>query len=669
MKAALVQMGLSLALNFAASKLLTPKGPKPRDLQTTIRSGNAERFQHFGRVRVGGTLLYADWAQVGNRRRAFVLLAVSTGGITGVETWYLNGKPVEVDAGGWVQTDPWKNRIRLRLRKGRDDEYSGGDWAELRDAFPTRWTEDHRLDGVATILAEFDHVDPEQVMDVYPGGSPPEVTAVIRGAPVRDHHNDVWFYSENIPRQLRQYLLDNGLTLADLDGPVWSQAMADADELVPTQDGTRPRYHGGGSYGLAEPVKDVAGRMLAACAGHLYQTPEGLIGLRVGKYRPPELVIDARKIVSSDMGAGRDALDRVTTLVPQYVEPDLDYSETTADPWEDARAIARYGEPKPRELSLPWAQHHGQARALAKIHAAEVNPRITASQSLRFWGLRLIGQESVYLNRPELGLHMAPMRITGLSLDLDGSDGVVRVELESIDPAAFDWTAEEEGKKPAAPPRIGYTPEPILAPVLLDVRVAQDRVGLMGYQYSPVYITGKVAPLPGLVTVAQYRTPGNEWFAVASVDQETGVFRTPALTDGEVYDLRARRVRAGLSAILSGGFGDMSRDTTRYGPWTEVGGILVIANPSPPAAPALVLAEVEEGELLVIFRPALGANYARTGLYRGDTYAGAELIHWAGSPDSTVTIRVPLTATPTNYWLRSENGSGAQSAPTTVGSF
>ncbi|WP_304619086.1 hypothetical protein [Paracoccus sediminilitoris] len=76
-------------------------------------------------------------------------------------------------------------------------------------------------------------------------------------------------------------------------------------------------------------------------------------------------------------------VDRITTLVPDYIEPSLDYTATTADPWEDARAIARFGEPRPRELPLPWVQHHGQARALAKIAAARENSRITASRSGR----------------------------------------------------------------------------------------------------------------------------------------------------------------------------------------------------------------------------------------------------------------------------------------------
>ena len=41
------------------------------------------------------------------KRRAYVLLAIATGGISGVERWYLDGKPVAVDGDGYVTTPPW----------------------------------------------------------------------------------------------------------------------------------------------------------------------------------------------------------------------------------------------------------------------------------------------------------------------------------------------------------------------------------------------------------------------------------------------------------------------------------------------------------------------------------------------------------------------------------
>ena len=651
-----VNTAISLTLNIVAAKLLQPSGPKPRDMQTTVASGSADRAVHLGRVRTSGVLMYADWAMVGTDRRAFVLLAVATGGIDAVEQWYLDGKPVEVNASGWVQTDPWKGRVRLRMRTGRGAQFAGGDYADLRAAFPMRWTPAHRLDGVATFLGEFSAVKPENVVEVYQGGRPPVISAVVRGAVCASITDEPVDFTTNPVRQAYHYLASDGvgsIPRADFDIPVWNSARAACNAAEPTAGGTRPRFASGGSYLLSEPRKDVAQRIMDACGGALYLTPEGRVGVRVGTYQAPTITIERQHIVSvNDLGMGRSELDRITTLVPEYVEPSLDYTETTADHWEDAQAIARFGEPKPRELSLPFVQHHGQARALAKQRASRENPRLTASLSLRFWGLRLVGQERVFLHWPERLLNMVPMRIISLSLDLDADDGVVKVELESDDPAAYAWTAPEEGAKPAAPPRsdVHALPE-IVAPVIAGVTVSQ------------AVISGTVAPATGYIVQVQYRQSGGPWAAL-EVNQATGFFRTPPLSDGQTYEVRARWVLSGLAATAA-----ETDDLTRWGPWTTVSGIVAVANGTPPAQPVLISASRASNTITIVFEPDLGANYAQTGIWRGPTFATATFVKWVRDQSSTVTTTVQNAPAPDVYWLRSGNGSGITSAPLNIGTL
>lgn len=661
-----VGTAINLAIGAVTAKLNQPKGPKPRDLQTQVRSGAADRVQHFGKVRVGGALMFADFAEVDGTRRAFVLLAISTGGITAVDQYYLDGKPVSVDANGYVTTAPWDGgKVRLRAMTGIFPQRDGGNWGVLHSAFPMRWIAGvHRLEGVATILGEFDSVEPEDVNDVYPGGRPPEITANIRGVPCYDPTGGSDAFSLSPSRHLMHYLSTGGsgkIPVAEFAMPSWLQAIADCNNDLPTQGGTRNRYEGGGSYALNEPLKDVAARWLEAMGGNLYLTDEGLIGLRVAKLNAPVYTIDDAKVVSMDCGPGKSQLDRVTTLVPEYVEPTLDYTETTADPWEDSRAIARFGEPKPRELSLLVVQHHGQARALAKIAAARQNPRITASASLRFWGLLLMGQERVYLNRPDRGLVNVPMRITAMSLDLGSSDGVVKVELESDDAATYAWTLAEEGDKPLAPARAVHGRSPILAPVITGVDVETDG------GVPPAFIAGTVAPITSYITQVQFRPSGGAWTPV-NVNQATGYFRTPELADAQTYEVRARRLLGGINALAIG-IGGSSDDVTKVGPWTALTGIVVIANNTPPAQPVLRDAYVSGTDLVVVFEPDLGANYGATGIWRGATFASATFLKFFYDQSSLVTGRVPDIAGSQTYWLRSGNGSGVTSAPLNIGTF
>ncbi len=266
-------------------------------------------MQHFGRVRTSGTLVFSDYKVFEDpieilgmtiprgKRRAYVLLAIATGGISGVERWYLDGKPVAVDGDGYVTTPPWDGgKVRLQLRRGLPPEAAGGDWPELHAAFPTRWTaERHRLEGVATILGSFDAVKPEEINDTYPGGRPPEISAVIRGTPCHEPATGNASFTTNPIRHLLHYLSDAGtgaIPIAEFDLPSWFAAIADCNDALPGLAGPRPRYEGGGSYALNEPVKDVALRILESVGGELYLAQDGRIGVRVAKWRAPTAIID-----------------------------------------------------------------------------------------------------------------------------------------------------------------------------------------------------------------------------------------------------------------------------------------------------------------------------------------------------------------------------------------
>ncbi len=44
----LISTAINVGIGALQARLNRPKGPKPRDLQTQIRSGSADRVQHFG---------------------------------------------------------------------------------------------------------------------------------------------------------------------------------------------------------------------------------------------------------------------------------------------------------------------------------------------------------------------------------------------------------------------------------------------------------------------------------------------------------------------------------------------------------------------------------------------------------------------------------------------
>ena len=129
--AALLRVGFSLLLNLAVAKLTAPKGPRPQDVQSEIRQSNAPRSRHYGQVRTSGAVMFWEWKAEDDGRWLYKLLAISTGGIEGVERFWLNEEAVEMDGVG-VATDPWGSSVQLRSRVGRADlDLEGGAYSEL----------------------------------------------------------------------------------------------------------------------------------------------------------------------------------------------------------------------------------------------------------------------------------------------------------------------------------------------------------------------------------------------------------------------------------------------------------------------------------------------------------------------------------------------------------
>lgn len=657
----LLKTAAYVALNVGIAKITAPKGPKPRDLQTEQRDSAAQRTRHLGRVRTSGAVMFWDWARVGPQRRLFKLLAVGQGGVTAVEQVWLNDVVV-ARSGDAATTEPYDGKVSIRSRTGFGAQFSGGAYPTLSAAFAA-WTADHRLDGIGTVLGEFDAVKGEQIAEVYSGGDP-AMTMLIRGDRCYNPVSGAYAWSDNIAIQLRDVLthpIYGPLTVDDIDAPSFAQAVADCNDPMP---GGVVRYAGGGSYNLSEPVVDVAQRLSDASAGRIYMTTAGKIGFRVGKWRNPTYTIRAEHIVSLDIGPGSGEFERVTTLVPKYVAPEVDWQETTTDAWEDAAAIALYGESAARELDVPWCQNHGQARRLAKIALAKMNPAWRATLRLRFWGLLLLEEECVRLHLPELGLVDAPAWINSFAFDMDSGDGVVTVELLAADPNSFSFTALEIGQPPAKPAPIDHTAPLMPAPVITSLTVVTDDgppyIRIVVDEINGPYFIGGESRKTGAPTENR-----NDLIVQSAAPAGQVILRSVPIQDQSEYDIQI----AWYDGMVWGNIDS----TQRQSEFATVTGIDVVANTNPPAPPVVVAQSGSAGSpLIVTFEGDLGANYSRTGLYRaaaGAAFGAATLIKWSYDTSAQVTMTAPIPAAGARFWLRSENASGVKSDPVVVGNY
>ena len=658
--AAVLKTAVSLAVNMAVSKILAPKGPRPQELQSELKSSNAQRVRHLGRVRTSGAVIFWDWAHVGGERRLFKLLAVAEGGMNGVAQWYLDGEPVAVDANGYVTTEPWdKGNIRLRWRKGiQGDQWDGGDWPDLRAAFPAHWTINHRARGVGTILATFDAVGGEDISDVYSGGEP-EVSALIDGA------NSFWavdatsLHSRNPAVHLSDIMSNptyGAVSASDIDLTRLVSARTDCNASVTTAGGTRARYRSGISYALSDPIKDTAQKLLDAMGGQAWITPEGRLSVEAGIWRAPTVTIERHHIVEMEYGAGTEHINRVTTLVPSYVAPELNWQETNADPVDDAMAVARWGEGEAKGSDLLAVQHHGQAADICRQRLSRMNPARAMKIKLRAFGLRLIGERMAAVNLPQLGLVSAPFWIESLSFD--GTN--VTVDLNESDPASFDPSTINEGLPPAVAEELdrgGVT----LGTVIGSVTVITNDGG------PYIRVAGSFTSSPGLIPAGQYKRTdqAGPWTDMLREGAASGYsLRTPPLADRVQYDIR--------TFIAFAGFG-RDGDLLPKSPMATASGIEVVANGQAPGSPVVVSQSgAAGGGLSVRFRPDLGANYRRTGLYRaaaGADFSAASIVSWSYDTSVEVVMTATIPASGARFWLLSENGSGVQSGPAAVGNY
>lgn len=661
----------SQGLGVIASTLQKKQKPKtiqPEDLKTEQRNSDSQRVRILGRARASGVVLFYEWAQVGDQRALFKLIAVGQGGISGYEGFWLDEAKVEmqVDYPSWVATEQYRRHVQIQRRTGLGTQSDGGQFQDMLDAFPGQWTNLHRVNGVGCLMGRFLAAGGDDLSKVYPGGTEPKISALVRGSQCYRAVADSYTWSDNPSTQLQDVFthpIYGAVSRNDLHLPSFTQAEADCNDIVPSMDGDIRRYWSGGGYALNQPLRDIATPILDACAGELYQTTEGKIGLRVGKWREPIYTILPEHIVSMEISPGSGDMAVTTTVIPSFTSPLTDWQTTDADAVDDNDLISVYGDGEPEQLDLTWVQHHGQARYLAQIYLAKKNPKWRATIRLRWWGLLLMEQENVRLALPEVGA-FDTARITGFEFDPFAADGVVTVELSQISASAFDRTAAIDGTPPSAPATVSNGTFLIPAPVITSLQIIRDagpayfRVETQPIS-GPWFLRGRIRAqgFPWVDLVTQSAVDGNGW--------STFVALSGPLADNTLYDIELAYYDSNSPMIT-----DASRGSYIY----VQPDISVVLNPSPPSPPYVIgyTGSVASGSLSVNFAPNLGANYWRTGLYRagpsGD-FADAVLVgDWNYEQSSSAYITVPITAAG-RYWIASQNASQVQGAPALVGTI
>lgn len=669
---AAVRVAIVVGISIAQRKLFGPKGPAQTNLQAEFVQTDGPLIERYGLCLAGGERVFWTFKE---KTQVKVTVLASTE-LTEVVDVYLNGKTVTLNANGEVTDDKYVvvstihntpptpptlvdlHQVKILTTPGTDDQTA---LSELTTLFPSDWTADHRARGHALCFGFYDNPGRKKFAAMYETGDVPTQQIAGKFGKCYDPRDGSTAFSENSALQLMQYLQSEhggSNPLADFELAEWQQGANDCDDAIPKKaGGTEPRYRSALSFRHSEPRSEVINRFLATCGGTLREKPNGKIGFRAAKYRVPTITISEEHIIAIDGGDGSDGRQRFSELTSTYTSPDHDFTAQTAAPYQDPHLVAKYGVKK-RPVDRKDVPSPSQAQRLDKWDLATQNPDRELTLVLRFIGLKLMDEESILLNLPDLGFVNEPMQITFWGSLNDFTEFKVKVQTYR-DASAWD-PATEEGDPPPSVAEVGGQNVVIPTPLGLSVSVASS---VLGSTHVPTLVASWNVN-DDFQPVAQFRAEGETEWTPMAVQSTRDSAVSPPVDEAQDYEVR---VFFAVDATIAD---DPSDPAT--GSAASITGIQITADPTAPAAPTVDsnTFDAVSGALTVDFTPDVGVNLFKTVLLRSDdtNVANAVVVDtdFAAGGDQQVTN----TASGTNtYWVRSENQSAVASAEVLVGTF
>jgi hypothetical protein len=628
------------------SALLTPKPPRfnnqalAQQYQAVVNQAAAPRRRGYGREKGGGIRAFYD----SNGGVLHQIVMMHSGEIDAFEELYLGDKLVTL-SGPSVTTSPFSPYVNLYPATGAASQAA---LASIVSAFPSVWTADHKLNGIAYVGASFSSPPSEEYLKVFPEGAATPTRAVMRLSRVFDPRTGVTAWSENAALCIRDFLLHPDgyrLTIDDIDEASFIAFANLCDEAVPlAAGGTQPRYTLGGMYNLNDEPKQVLVRMLAACDGELLENKDGKLEIRGGKWDEPTVTIGPENIREADLQQGADAFGAFNKLRILFTDPTQDYQATEAKAWDNLADQAERGVME-ENFSVDMVRSAPQARRLAKIFRAKNNPEWRGTIATDLVGLNARGERTIRVVFPALQID-GTFFVTshGIAADLSGCT----IGISSLSSDAYDWNAAaEEGQNPIPP---GDTRPDLTLPIptgLLPVVVSRQ---ITSATVAPVVVATVNTPARTEIQLeAQIRLNSLAIWEAMSVASGQFEALSGVLVDGATYQVRAR-FRTGGAA----------------GDWTAEEEIVITANPTAPDAPTGFSATLNGDDVdLAWTNPA--TNFFRSRVFRSatDSFGGATAIAvvsgLSGQP-STFTDPDPGVGT-WYYWVVALNESNVASAP------
>lgn len=654
----LLNVGLAVGAQYLSS-LLRPKSSggsfaqtssvtAPSDRLVNLRQAIPVRTRCYGRVRVGGPVYF--WKAKSGKR--FYGIVLNTGEIHQFVGRYLDERFVSL-SGGLVSNDEYqsggRSRVAIQEFRGASGQSAPG---LLAGNFP-EWTLDHKLTGCAHAVIAAENCPTEDFSTVYPSGREPTYTAVIDGTKCFDPRDDTTAFTKNAALIIADWVTDQDGLGREVDWDIVEEEADAADVLVTNRDGgTQAKWQLSGAYSFGEDRETVRAQIAVACDAYFFETIDGKVGFRLGRWIAPTVTITAADIVAINITEGSDGTDVKNAFVMQYTEPASGYREEQA-----AAYIIDDGTPYQEDtISAFWIPNHNQAVRVAKRLLLQSRGQYRISARLKLKALRLIGQRFFTLSFAEADL-IANFEVDKLTYADDGLS--IEIDAHSVLESDFNFNAATEE---SAQNQRTEIEEDLTVPDPENITAVATAIAISGGTGVAILVDWDDPPRDSYSHEVRYRIEdfsageAGNWF-VLPVPQGQSFQSTPALNDGETYEIQVR-ARA---------------QTGRASEWAPEPPLSVTAtaDTTPPGVVTGVSGTGGAGIADIDWTAPNSANYAAARIYRHtvNTFGAATLVRTEyGAPNVADTWQDSALAAGTYYyWVVAVNGSGVAAAQVATG--
>jgi len=521
-----------------------------KDRKLSFRQAITTRKIVYGRIRVGGPIIFLESTADGGIKNEFLhmIVAVASHEIQSFDEFYVNGNkilPSQLDASGNVNDsgtpyyDGSKSFVRIQTATGTTSQSANSDLISESGGL---WTSNHKLSGIAYVYLRF-----RFNRDVWQGGVP-QFACVIKGKKIYDTRTGATAFSRNPALILRDYMTtDLGMKMSstkiDTSSVNTSANLCDETQAL-SGGGTENRYTGDGMIDTGVTPRQNINDILSAMSGQITYS-NGVFKFFAASTATAVISLNEDDVVGELRTLARlSRKENFNSIKGKFLSEDTDWEETDYPALSPSSFITEdNGEVIYRDFNLPFTTSQATAQRIAKIQLYLARQPLTVTGTFKCSAFALNNNDLVKLTNSRYGWDEKVFRVHSWGFNNNSSGVSVTMSLIEYSASAYSWSTTEEQALTDSPNTNLPDPFSILPPTNLqaveNLVIARDNSRLA----SSLDITFTASLDARAVTnEIQYKLTSSSTYISAgtSPSTETSVLD---LTAG-VYDVRVRAISA-----------------------------------------------------------------------------------------------------------------------------